>query len=173
VWDLSADDPTVTARVLLGHQGRIKCLALSSDGRTVVTGSFDHTARVWDLDAQSLVTKGEAIAGRRFSDEERARYALGQASTVPVPAPQFPVSLVRPPDPAWHARQAAEAKACNVLYAAAFHLRALAALERDNDSARKRYAAALAQLPADVAAGLEAVPVPGAAVPVQERQPPR
>jgi WD40 repeat protein len=34
---------------LLGHTGEVTSVAFSPDGKRVVTGSFDHTARVWDL----------------------------------------------------------------------------------------------------------------------------
>ncbi len=34
---------------LEGHQGKVKALALSPDGRFAVTAGADRTARVWDL----------------------------------------------------------------------------------------------------------------------------
>ena len=36
-------------RLLRGHTDRVDALAISRDGRTLVTGSFDHSVRVWDL----------------------------------------------------------------------------------------------------------------------------
>src|SRR5262249_29901491 len=33
---------------LSGHQGPISCLAVSSDGRLALSGSFDGTTRLWD-----------------------------------------------------------------------------------------------------------------------------
>jgi WD40 repeat protein len=35
------------------HQGDITCMAVSPDGRTLLTGSSDHTARLWDLAARA------------------------------------------------------------------------------------------------------------------------
>ena len=35
--------------LLKGHENVILALAFAPDGRTLVSGSFDHTARVWDL----------------------------------------------------------------------------------------------------------------------------
>jgi WD40 repeat protein len=35
--------------VLEGHTRSIKCLAISSDGRTLASGSGDHTVRLWNL----------------------------------------------------------------------------------------------------------------------------
>src|SRR6516164_11786216 len=34
---------------LIGHRGGVNSVAFSPDGKRVVTGSGDHTARVWDL----------------------------------------------------------------------------------------------------------------------------
>jgi len=34
---------------LIGHRGGVYSVAFSPDGKRVVTGSDDHTARVWDL----------------------------------------------------------------------------------------------------------------------------
>ncbi|HZW33235.1 MAG TPA: M56 family metallopeptidase [Isosphaeraceae bacterium] len=36
-------------RVLSGHTNRVDTLAISRDGRTLVTGSFDRSVKVWDL----------------------------------------------------------------------------------------------------------------------------
>ena len=40
--------------VLIGHQGAVNCLAFSPDGRWVVTGSDDNTARFWDVSSATL-----------------------------------------------------------------------------------------------------------------------
>src|SRR5262249_54081607 len=32
----------------LGHQGQVQCVAISADGRWIVTGAADTTALVWD-----------------------------------------------------------------------------------------------------------------------------
>ena len=40
--------PYYTANILRGHEGVIKSVAFSPDGRTIVTASIDGTARVWD-----------------------------------------------------------------------------------------------------------------------------
>ncbi len=52
-----ADSPLL--RVLEGHSHIVKAVALSADGRTAVSGSYDRTVRVWDLaTGQSRVLEG-------------------------------------------------------------------------------------------------------------------
>ena len=51
LWDLKAEAPETTARVLKGHEGPVDAVAISPDGRWLVTGSWDKTARLWDLKA--------------------------------------------------------------------------------------------------------------------------
>jgi WD40 repeat protein len=42
--------------VLEGHTDRLRSIALSADGRRIVTGSYDKTARIWDAaSARELV----------------------------------------------------------------------------------------------------------------------
>ena len=44
-------------RPFIGHTGEIRCLAVESNGRRMVSGSPDHTVKVWDVEsAKALVT---------------------------------------------------------------------------------------------------------------------
>jgi WD40 repeat protein len=53
---------------LLGHTGAVSSVAFSPDGKRVVTGSFDHTARVWDLSGATPTAKLlEGDGGRVWS----------------------------------------------------------------------------------------------------------
>jgi WD40 repeat protein len=50
--------------VLKGHNNYIWCLAFHPDGRRFVTGSDDHTAKIWDLETgQELLTVGNHTHG--------------------------------------------------------------------------------------------------------------
>jgi small GTP-binding protein len=90
----SADDPI---RVLSGHGAAVWSIALSADGRRVISGSGDGTIRVWDLieNRRPSVLKGHtnwvrAVAlsadGRRAvsgSDDETVRVWDLEGSTPP------------------------------------------------------------------------------------------
>ena len=39
LWDLNAEEPGTTARVLSGHEEPVSAVAISPDGRWLVTGS--------------------------------------------------------------------------------------------------------------------------------------
>ncbi|KAG8988602.1 hypothetical protein FRB94_000572 [Tulasnella sp. JGI-2019a] len=43
------------------HSGPVSCLAMSPDGMTIVSGSYDHTVRLWD--AQTGAAIGKAMEG--------------------------------------------------------------------------------------------------------------
>ena len=64
------DDPTKTARVLQAHQGIVTAVAISPDGRWLVTGSYDKTARLWPLTVEELLKQAKRAVGRNFTLEE-------------------------------------------------------------------------------------------------------
>ena len=47
LWDLR--NPGSSPRILSGHTGTISSVALTPDGQWALTGSWDKTARLWDL----------------------------------------------------------------------------------------------------------------------------
>jgi WD40 repeat protein len=46
IWDLNSRQPTMQ---LVGHTGTVAALACDAQARTLVSGSFDTTLRIWDL----------------------------------------------------------------------------------------------------------------------------
>ena len=51
IWDIKSDNPEESLRELNGHERAVTCVAISDDGRWIVSGSLDRTARVWDWTA--------------------------------------------------------------------------------------------------------------------------
>ena len=48
----------------VGHTSSVRAMAVTPDGRHVVSGSLDHTLRVWDLATGETKTTLQAIAAR-------------------------------------------------------------------------------------------------------------
>ena len=46
VWDVGAGRERTA---LTGHTTQVRSVALSADGKTVVSGSYDGTIKVWDV----------------------------------------------------------------------------------------------------------------------------
>ncbi len=70
------------------HEGPVKCVAFSPDGRRVLTGSDDHTARVWSLDtggpAGPPLHHGKPVLCVAFSPDGRSALTASQDGTAHV-----------------------------------------------------------------------------------------
>lgn len=76
LWDLTADDPLQSARVLRGHRENIWAVAFSTDSRWLVTDASDGKIRRWCLDTAWLIENSREIIGRTLTQEERSRYRI-------------------------------------------------------------------------------------------------
>ena len=61
VWDL---DTGTRIHSLTGHHGPVTSVAVSHDGRRIVSGSEDNTVAVWDLDAGTRI---HSLSGHKNS----------------------------------------------------------------------------------------------------------
>jgi hypothetical protein len=57
-------EPPLWLRSLEGHTGRVNAVAISPDGRFIVSGSEDHTVKVWELESGRLLRSLEGHTGR-------------------------------------------------------------------------------------------------------------
>ncbi|KAJ7628894.1 WD40-repeat-containing domain protein [Roridomyces roridus] len=53
VWD--ADTFSPVGEPLMGHEGQVLAVAISSDGTLIASGSYDEKVRIWDLQSQELL----------------------------------------------------------------------------------------------------------------------
>ncbi len=71
LWELAGSS---VIRFFKGHKDRVVSIRFSADGRRLITGSEDHTARIWDLDASPLQSDVSdslwAIVGSRPASQD-------------------------------------------------------------------------------------------------------
>ncbi len=141
--------------MLDGHEGRVTALAFSADGRTLVSGSEDTTAMVWDV-LKGSVAKGDletCWADLADADAAKAFRAIRRLLRSPAEAAALIGSRMRP-----------------VPVVQGERLKALIAdLDSDNFTKRQDAAAGLEKL-GDAAAGAMREAIPGAASPEKRRR---
>ena len=79
LWDLQLKQ---LLQELIGHDGSVTCLAFSPDGDWLVSGSDDHTLRIWDAKGreQMALEVESQITSLTFSADGQYLY-MGHANT--------------------------------------------------------------------------------------------
>jgi WD40 repeat protein len=72
--------------ILEGHKGPIMCVCFSPDGRTLATGSIDHSVKLWSLASQQEVATLEghtgAVSGLAFSSDGTVLASCSEDKTI-------------------------------------------------------------------------------------------
>ena len=55
--------PSIVLGDLIGHGGMVRTLAFSSDGRKVLSGSFDFSSVLWDFEEQREIASFDGHSG--------------------------------------------------------------------------------------------------------------
>jgi WD40 repeat protein len=84
LWSTETGEPL---RVLEGHRGALTFATLSPDGKRVLTGSEDGTARIWDMESgelESVLRIGAGPAFGMFSHDGRRVVLASQGAKVQI-----------------------------------------------------------------------------------------
>ena len=81
-FDLGAESGRAILATLDGHKAAVNAVAFSPDGKRVLTGSGDKTARLWHSfsSAQAVVDEVKASVPRCLTPDERKRFHLREVS---------------------------------------------------------------------------------------------
>ena len=61
LWDVHSGECLHT---LLGHTAEIVSLNFDTGGQRIITGSFDHTVKVWDVKIPFMLHRCKTMLGR-------------------------------------------------------------------------------------------------------------
>ncbi|MEZ5327530.1 MAG: serine/threonine-protein kinase [Verrucomicrobiales bacterium] len=85
IWDVATGkqlEPMPSNPDVVYHTGVISCLALSPDGRTLATGSWDHSVSLWDLETRrhlnTLRGQSHEVWSVAFSQDGKSVIAGGK-----------------------------------------------------------------------------------------------
>ena len=154
VWDATS---ALEFQALKGHTDPVESVAISADGKRIVSGSDNKTSKVWDAatgqeipasqltkDDYSFASKGQISQDKQWSVEFDKSYGGGvvlinnKLRDERIARDREKLARWAKPDPQWHLVQATESEKANQWFAVAFHLRKLLEIEPANEDAKKR-----------------------------------
>lgn len=95
LWDVSNLTAVLPlGQPLLGHRNQISSLVFSPDSKTLASGSFDTTVRLWDVDPHSWAALACQKAGRNFTQQEWKQFIPIEAYQAT--CPQWPLEQASP-----------------------------------------------------------------------------
>jgi WD40 repeat protein len=90
LWRWAGEKTSPTPIVLSGHTGPIRSIVFTSEG--LLSGSDDHTVRLWELRPDRLMALGCKSAGRTLSAREWTSYLPSEPYKGNEPCQEFPAA---------------------------------------------------------------------------------
>ena len=106
LWTLTREEGTYgfPRRSMHGHSHFVQDVVISSDGQFALSGSWDGTLRLWDLNTGGDITTVyrehtsiHPLVNSRFSSYTTTYDAVSTVCRLPVPAQTCPLSCLRLP----------------------------------------------------------------------------
>lgn len=77
LWDLASPDRPRTIATVQAAEHPVFSVAIAADGHTIVTGSADKTARLWDIDPELIAARVCTTSGTPINADEWGQYLPG------------------------------------------------------------------------------------------------
>jgi WD40 repeat protein len=93
LWDVASN---AELRFLQGHTALVTHLVVSADGKRIVSGSFDRTARLWDVDTGRELARfdnGNIVYAATFLRDDAILVASGRSIRLWTPGQSEPVRV--------------------------------------------------------------------------------
>jgi WD40 repeat protein len=93
LWDVASNTEVLSFQ---GHEGLVTHLVVSADGKRIVSGSFDRTARLWDVDTGRELARfdtGNIVYATAFLRDDAILVASGRSIHLWIPGRSEPMRV--------------------------------------------------------------------------------